>query len=350
LKNSKSINVHVEFLRIIACIMVIYNHTNERGFYRYVLDSCGSLIWTIDTMISICCKAGVPLFFMISGSNLLGKEETIGKTYSRIWRILICILVWSFFYNILDCYLSNEPIYYETILKSIISKDYWHLWYLYSYVLFILSLPLVRVFAKNLDDKLMVIILTISIITQEIIPIIEELFINISPNLKNPWFCSNIFLFPIVGYYIDKIVDIKRYNSKRIIIAWLLNAISLVLMELMEKNILSGAEDIMWNEKFLQAGQLINAIVLFITIKVLVNNNHLSQKNTNIIISVGGVTFGIYLLHILFLWKIPILMEALMKLEKFTRLGIYLSTIIVFILSGIVTFVVKKIPVLNRIV
>ena len=93
---------HIDALRIIACLMVIFNHTNDRGFYRYALDDLHSIIWWFDTFFSAACKAGVPVFFMITGANLLGKQESYTKTFSRAKKILLCLITWSLIYFFID--------------------------------------------------------------------------------------------------------------------------------------------------------------------------------------------------------------------------------------------------------
>lgn len=54
---------NIELIRIIACLMVIFNHSNDRGFYRYAIYDISSFSWILSTLISAMCKVGVPLFY-----------------------------------------------------------------------------------------------------------------------------------------------------------------------------------------------------------------------------------------------------------------------------------------------
>lgn len=52
--------IHIDILRIIACLLVIFNHTEERKFYRFINDTGVSFVW--NYFCSMMCKCGVPIF------------------------------------------------------------------------------------------------------------------------------------------------------------------------------------------------------------------------------------------------------------------------------------------------
>ena len=56
----------LDFMRIFAILLVIFNHTDNRGFYRFLTDDPGTFLYWFNLFFSILCKAAVPLFFMIS--------------------------------------------------------------------------------------------------------------------------------------------------------------------------------------------------------------------------------------------------------------------------------------------
>lgn len=143
--------IYIDLLRIVACLMVIFNHTNERGFYRYVSDTPGSF-WSIWNLIfSIACKSAVPIFFMISGAMLLDKEESLNVTYKRICKFLVDLILFSLAYFWGDSYLEGRDFCIRDVLGTIIQNNYWHLWYLYAYIALIVTLPFLRNFAKSVS-------------------------------------------------------------------------------------------------------------------------------------------------------------------------------------------------------
>ena len=145
--------VYIEFMRIMATFFVIFNHTGMNGFFLFSKYETSTLHFWIYLFISVFCKFSVPLFLAISGAVLLKKEnESIGYVWThRIKRIFCALLVFSFFY-----YLRN--IYYGSELFSLnrfalhFYKDSWNFsfWYLYTFLAFLISLPLLRKLHYNL--------------------------------------------------------------------------------------------------------------------------------------------------------------------------------------------------------
>lgn len=63
----KKEKVYLEYLRIIACALVIYNHLS--GWTLYIItDGIPQYIYMI---LSVITKINVPIFFMITGALLL---------------------------------------------------------------------------------------------------------------------------------------------------------------------------------------------------------------------------------------------------------------------------------------
>ena len=134
---------YIECLRIIAIILVIYNHTRELGFtlYQYTSDACS---YYLSVLMIPVCKTAVPIFLMISGATLLGKEEDYRYLFSRrIVRYVGIILFWG----------SIQYFRYVRTGKAELSvRGWWNniysspkletYWYLYLYLGFLLLLPL----------------------------------------------------------------------------------------------------------------------------------------------------------------------------------------------------------------
>lgn len=83
----------LDFVKIIAIIMVLYNHLYCYSFiFSYNVKEIG-IIHYLLLIPSLLCKCGPPLFFMVSGVVLLGKNETYKKILShRVSRILIVMI------------------------------------------------------------------------------------------------------------------------------------------------------------------------------------------------------------------------------------------------------------------
>ena len=86
---------YLEVIRILAILMVMYNHS--AAFMSFSNQS--GVEYAISFLFSMVCKGAVPLFFMVSGALLLGKNES-GKDLfqKRILRMILVIVIFSFLY------------------------------------------------------------------------------------------------------------------------------------------------------------------------------------------------------------------------------------------------------------
>ena len=66
--------ISLEIIRIIAICMVIFNHTGENGFEMF-RTAYGTPLWYFVILLDIVSKAGVPLFFIVSGYYCVVNDE-----------------------------------------------------------------------------------------------------------------------------------------------------------------------------------------------------------------------------------------------------------------------------------
>lgn len=180
--------------------------------------------------MAILCKIAVPIFFMISGALLLGKEEPIIDMYKkRILRIIVTILLFSFIqyiYLIKDDILSFSIIrFLKDIYQNPIIVPYW---YLYSYLSFLLILPFLRKMVKNMEKSEYIYMFILWITFSFIMPIMQE-FLHIPRN--NNLMCllleTSIF-YPLVGYFCENYFEVL--NKKKIMIGIFLFSILCILL------------------------------------------------------------------------------------------------------------------------
>lgn len=73
--NKNSREVYLDYLRAIAMIAVVFNHS--WGYYS--IDNrqiyMGEPIWYIDAVLNMLTRFNVPIFFMISGYLMLNTEK-----------------------------------------------------------------------------------------------------------------------------------------------------------------------------------------------------------------------------------------------------------------------------------
>lgn len=348
----KERKVYIDILRIIACMMVIFNHSNDRGFLRFLNDwESGLLVWERGFIYAALCKSAVPVFFMISGAMLLDKEESMLATFKRIPKILIDLILFSLFYFWIEDRRAGTVFSVHDTLKTMLQGSYWHLWYLYAYLIFIVTLPFFRRLVRGLDVKSSFYMFVMAAVTMGLIPIVEYFWIGIEWNLKPSWLIHNIFIYPLMGYASDRVLDIKSMKRIYLKVLWIVNIFCLVSGGICEYFLLSR-EPGSTSEIFLTNFCLVNAVTVFLTVKYLFAEICFGKFSYKIITEIGKCTFGIYLLHIWFLWKNQFFYSIWAKIERgavaIGYIGIFISCILVFILAGVSTYILRKIPVVRR--
>ena len=123
---------HLEVIRILAILMVMYNHS--AAFMSFSNQS--GVEYAISFLFSMVCKGAVPLFFMVSGALLLGKNES-GKDLfqKRILRMILVIVIFSFLYYMKLVLKGERPFAPFSFLLSLLTDlVYLPYLFLYSYI------------------------------------------------------------------------------------------------------------------------------------------------------------------------------------------------------------------------
>ncbi len=211
MKRNKSLDI----LRIIAIIMVFYNHKDAYTWYMKYSDSY-NLLFAVHSFLAILCKSGAPLFLMISGALLLGKNEDIVTIWKKRLSRMLIVLIW----------IATSMVLFKMSSGWLQTVFIYSNWYIYSYIGFLFMLPFLRIIAQGLNKNtgryyFMLVTFFYSISAFFIPRGILSSFLSYIPIITNPgWpsYCWNI-IFPICGYliyyYVNKeVIGKKGMNSK----------------------------------------------------------------------------------------------------------------------------------------
>lgn len=346
-------SAYIEVLRIIAIYGVIFNHTGLYGFQLYTLQPIGSVKFVVYLIMAVICKFAIFLYLMISGSLLLGREESIMTIYKkRVSKMLILLLFWSVLYYFYMSYATKTDVSLSDFLKKIYSTSTSsHLWYLYAYIAFLISLPILRAIFNNIDTKVFAYFFFVGIVSYHVVPILEFYLlkdnITINNNINPSWITTWIIFYPAVGYWIDKRMDI--YKLKNFIAPlWGLGICGIILSCYMTINSIDRGTEIS-NQLYLSKFSLWICMALFVSVKWFFVKSKISDKRLRIINNVGGATFGVYLVHIIFLWR-PNLVTFLSKCGINCMICALIQCVYVYIISTVSVIVIKKVPILRKIV
>lgn len=210
--------IHLEIIRIIALICIIYNHTGERGNNIYLFTN-GNITFAISLITDILCKIGVPLFLMISGALLLTKEEDWQQIYQkRGLRIIKVILLFVTIRYLYECYFVKKLSFsflelFKIILEGNLFTPYW---FLYTYLSVLLILPFLKKIIKKLNEKEMNILVLLIFGFYVLKPVIFALF---GLKFEVSFMLDISCCYCVLGYYLEHTVPTSVYTKKNIMLA-----------------------------------------------------------------------------------------------------------------------------------
>ncbi len=176
----------LDLCRITACLGVILSHAAADGFGMVPLDSGR---FRVLCMVSTGARISVILFFMISGTLLLGREtmdpwKTLKKRAVHMW---VLFAFWSLAYALLRAATGAFDSFYDFAYAVVLG--HYHLWFLPAMALVYLFMPVVHaaIHGKRLDPRYLLflffflgIFLTNCNLTPDAIPLLYRFTLNFS--------------------------------------------------------------------------------------------------------------------------------------------------------------------------
>ena len=327
--------IWIDIIKIIACFCVIINHNG--GF---LLEYAG---YTKSTVLfySICfsiCKIGVPLFLMITGYLLLKQEQSYKKSLKRIYRIFIPLLFVSLLIYIKKNGFNISFIFIEEFINNPIIIPYW---YLYMLIGLYLILPFVQKMIKNFKNKDFKCLILICLIIPGVFPILKVLG-NI--NFSDKFFISLIpysIGYMVAGLYLSQIPLKKKIRNISIITFILPTTITILYMYI--SYIVKGEISYSLDSWYYITTSL-PALSIFYIIRYYFDR----IKSNKLIEEISLVTFGIYLFHPLINYKLYCLSVIKNIFSYNPYIGVILLEIICFCICGIITYLLRKIPIIKK--
>ena len=289
--------LHLDVLRILAAFFVIFNHTPAFSYFTHQ-DPTKPLYW-LCLSVSVLCKISVPMFFMMSGALLLGREEKPLRILQRALRILAVLVIFSFLSYLQQVEQGNQTFDLKHFFEVVMKKDWLNAyWYLYAYLAFILCLPFLRAIVKGLKPGHYRYLMGLQLFFQGILPVVLNLIlkqeISFNRNFSFGWLLGYVPLYPLIGYYLENVLDIRSVNWKKMAGLWLSFLVCLGLT--CYATYLNNADKGGFPQTYLMSFIMMLCIPMYITAKKLFMNFPASWIGT-LLTSVGSCTFGIYLIH-----------------------------------------------------
>ncbi len=349
----KKREIWLDILRVIAAFLVIVNHTNSDVF-QSVTPAEGT--WWLSIAWYALCKIAVPLFVMVSGAVLLGRQDSFGKCLARLGRTVGALLAFSYLYFLHDAWIHyglwpralRLDVFFQQVWTQQIADSFW---YLYFYAGLMLALPLLQRLSCAMSDRDAAYLIILSVVLDAGWPLLTHFIpaLTLPFSFAVPGFTGLIGLF-FAGW------QLRRRVKPMHTMPWLIVLIASVLIGVVlvhtEYTALNGAGKywaFMDDRTKPSLFVIVGAISTFQLIRCL-GDRPMSQRSQRIWMELGGCTFAIYLLQqwVIAQTEYRLFLPLCSTLPVFSALLIWEAVVFLFCLMA--AMVLKRIPGLKKLV
>ncbi len=341
---SSNRKTYIEFLRVLACFLVIVNHTNSSIF----LSRSPSLTWFISLTWFFICKIAVPIFLLITGALLLKKQDTPRKSISRFVRIFIVLFTGSVIYYVYYGRTAPENISATDFLRrffagSSATNSYW---YLYMYLALLCILPLLQKLAVALTKNQMRLLLFLSLGILGIIPLLSALTsFQLTFLSKYSIFFSPYIGMVFAGYYIERYVKLTRQHCylASLVFAGLIVFQVTATYKLYQIN----PDSYLALDDRTMSTITIGAVCVYIMAKYIFTAARIPVWIDRLIFYLGSLSFGIYLVSDL---MIKVLHPVYTILSQYFQvfIAMILWEISIYLAGALIAAALRSVPFLRK--
>ncbi len=320
---------YIDILRLAACLFVILLHCISGRLNSPTLY--GGYSWEIFNVLNAFCRAGVPLFFMISGYLTLDgrRAESFSEFYkSRAKRLLTPLILWNAAYYLYFGIVWGKTMSFGGFLTELVNEgSAYHLWFMYTMLALSLAAPFLKIITDKCSDEQLFGLFLLAVFPSTIRP-----FINLMTG-KYIYLFDNI-IGGYAGYYILGLIIGRHSFSRRGRTAVYICGMIGALICIIGNRAYSSADGI---ELVFNGGYSINNYLVSAALFVFAKG-HLNV-GARFADRLSDCTFGVYLMHV-------------MVMDIFSRVlildaGPTVTAAVYFVCTGLVSFVVML--ALNRI-
>ena len=345
--------IWADLLRIASIFSVVFLHTASA---QWDVLNIASLDWQIANFYKCLSRWGVPIFIMISGMFFLNPKKNIPlkHLYSvNILRLALSYFFWTALYFFTIYLLSNQPLnikkaleIFHLILKG---ETSFHLWFVPMLIGLYIVTPILRVFVSQAKNSDYTYFFITSFIFASLIPLIlqiapfaiyEKLILNLKLNLVIGY--TSLF---VLGIYLKE-TQIDAYLAKKIYLYGLLSSILTVLLTVFYSQQLHKQSELFL--EYLTPNIICISIAVFVYFRNKFQTAEFTQKQIETINILSKTSYGVYLVHIFFLY-------IFIQYGFFATFGgiwlfiaIPILSVFIYIFSFMLSFLLSKIPGINK--
>ena len=292
-------NYGIDLLRIISMVMVCNLHILRNGGVLYNVVPF-SINYNVAWFLEVICYCAVDCYGLISGYCLINNSNSqalLDFKYSRIFKLWAQVFFYCLLFTFIFLLIPSLNIFLTEDLKRVdfsYLKTYSNMirhifpilgncyWYFSAYFGLFFLIPFLRIFLNHLSYKeyTQLVFVIFFFVLLEMLPGSDLL------NFENGYsFVWLVLLFILGGYF--KLYGENIQIKNKILMICFLCSTGLVLLSILITHKV-------WFVNYVSPFIILNAICLL----VIFSRLKISEKLGRIITCLGGLSFGVYLIHV----------------------------------------------------
>ena len=339
----------MDVLRILASFLVCFNHSDGYHVFLYQ-EADGSLLSWIFVVVCVLCRVSIPLFLMISGALMLGREESWSVILKkRVFRFTVILTAVS-----LTMYVLKHPgdFQWEGFLRDLfrggIVTSYW---YLYAYLSFLLMLPFLRRIAAGITGGDVAVLMGIRFLLLSVLPLVnyygsyqDHAQLYLSGDVQLPMAMVNVIFYPLIGYYFANKYPMEHFGKWEAALCLLVCTVQTVVSTVVtyHEGIHRG-----FTQNYLALFDYAATAAVFLLVRRLLENARIPEKLASAAATFSGYVLGIYLMEPIlahFFYDLFFGPYYAMQLPEHRMLLSVVWAVLIMAGGSIVTWVIRRIP------
>ena len=325
----------LDFLRVFSMFLVIVIHVANCYGRSFSLISSSS--FAISSVFNMLSRVSVPIFFMISGALLIPKVLTREKYIYKVKRMFIVLVLWTVIYALFEYFYVGVG---TNVLNLLVAPQRAHLWFMYAIIAIYIALPFISKMCNNLtkrEENLFMGLWFFAFLFEFLV----KRLLKVSVIYHIPIISGVYYLgYFVIGHIIYKRIregkcDYKKYNKYLVLLFIFSNLV--ILWFTLYNSFRLGSN---YKVFFTYSNPLMIISSLSVYSLVLINMN----KIPSFVSYFAPFSFGIYLVHGIFLD----VLKTFNFINVNSIIGVPLFSAILFFVSYIVIYLLKKIPKIDK--
>lgn len=343
-------------MRIVAILLVLYNHLPG---YHLFHQGTGAML-CVGLLLSVLTRIGVPLFAMVSGALLLGRNESYADLWRRISRMLAVVVIFEALLYAEYHFMRGNPLSLPDFVRGMLAgtlKDMVSYWFLYAYIGFLLMLPFLRRVAQQMTRAdflwlvgLHILLTTGPTLASFVCKVCGWPALTVSKSLEVSLSSVTLYFYPLIGYWIDRHVDASRLPRR-----WWTTLAAATLAGMLLSAWMTWRYNALFathSQSYLGLTVYVTAAAVFLWVKRTFDADFTARRPwlSERLCLVGQLVFGVYLLD----QSLKLLVYERMSDTLRPALGTLgfslLWCVVSLIICGAVTWILRQLPLFRKLI